>query len=117
MHRSSRTVAGSLALTLAGLLSGANSVSAQYPPPTTQQTQAGTPPAVAPPAYTPVRWNENYAYLKDASRRADFWDPTLGAGLLAGRKFDQMLRRMLPVAAFADCHAPVRISALAVLHA
>lgn len=43
--------------------------------------------------------------------RVDFWDPTLGAGLLAGRKFDQLLRRMLPVATFADCHAPVRISA------
>ena len=74
MHRSSRAVA-SLALTLAGLLSCANSASAQYPPPTTQQTQAGTPAAVAPPAYTPVRWNENYAYLKDASKRTDFWDP------------------------------------------
>jgi len=43
--------------------------------------------------------------------RADFWDPTLGAGLLAGRKFDALLRRMLPVATFEACRAPVKISA------
>src|SRR5438067_11739686 len=36
-------------------------------------------------------------------RRDDFWDPALGIGLLAGRKFDALLRRMLPVASFAGC--------------
>src|SRR5215216_5729524 len=28
-----------------------------------------------PPAYTPVRWNEDFSYLKDSSRRADLFDP------------------------------------------
>lgn len=32
-------------------------------------------PAPAVPAYTPVRWNENYSYLKDTTRRSDFFDP------------------------------------------
>ena len=33
---------------------------AQYPPPATSQTKSGSPAAApAPPAYTPVRWNEN----------------------------------------------------------
>ena len=42
--------------------------------------------------------------------RRDFWDPTLGAGLLAGQKFDAMLRRLLPVATFEACRVPTRIS-------
>src|SRR5437899_463389 len=28
-----------------------------------------------PPAYTSVRWSEDYSYLKDASKRTDFFDP------------------------------------------
>lgn len=49
---------------------------AQYPPPTTSQTKSGSPAAApAPPAYTPVRWNENYGYLKDPARRTDLFDP------------------------------------------
>jgi hypothetical protein len=43
--------------------------------------------------------------------RAQFWDPSVGAGLLAGKKFDRMLREMLPVAAFEATRVPVRISA------
>jgi NTE family protein len=43
--------------------------------------------------------------------RAQFWDPAVGAGLLAGRKFDRMLREMLPVAAFDATRVPVKISA------
>jgi NTE family protein len=43
--------------------------------------------------------------------RAHFWDPAVGAGLLAGRKFDRMLREMLPVAAFEATRVPVKISA------
>lgn len=33
--------------------------------------QAGTP---TPPAYTPVRWNEDYSYLKDPAARTDPFD-------------------------------------------
>jgi NTE family protein len=43
-------------------------------------------------------------------RREDFWDPAPGAGLLAGRKFDALLRRMLPTDAIGACRAPLRIS-------
>jgi NTE family protein len=43
--------------------------------------------------------------------RGQFWDPAPGAGLLAGRKFDHLLRQLLPVARFEDCRRPVRISA------
>ena len=43
--------------------------------------------------------------------RAHFWDPRVGAGLLAGKKFDAMLREMLPVAAFDATRIPVKISA------
>jgi NTE family protein len=44
-------------------------------------------------------------------RRDDFWDPAPGAGLLAGRKFDRLLREMLPTTAMHGCRVPVRISA------
>jgi NTE family protein len=47
-------------------------------------------------------------------RRDDFWDPAPGAGLLAGRKFDRLLRDMLPVTAIDRCRVPVRISAFAI---
>jgi NTE family protein len=46
-----------------------------------------------------------------ALRREDFWDPALGAGLLAGKKFERILRDLLPVAAMAHCRVPVRVSA------
>ncbi|HEY5920847.1 MAG TPA: patatin-like phospholipase family protein [Kofleriaceae bacterium] len=44
-------------------------------------------------------------------RRDDFWDPSPGAGLLAGRKFDRLLRELLPVTAMDRCRVPVRVSA------
>lgn len=44
-------------------------------------------------------------------RRTDFWDPSPGAGLLAGRKFDRLLRDLLPVCDMTACRIPVRISA------
>jgi NTE family protein len=44
-------------------------------------------------------------------RRADFWDPSPGPGLLAGRKFDRLLRELLPVWHMPACRIPVRISA------
>ena len=47
--------------------------------------QATTSPAVSPtpgtgagpqaPQYTPVRWNEDYLYLRDPARRTDLFDP------------------------------------------
>lgn len=43
-------------------------------------------------------------------KRDDFWDPGLGAGLLRGRKFDQLLRELLPVAEIERCELPVAIS-------
>ena len=42
--------------------------------------------------------------------RKDFWDPAPGLGLLRGRKFDALLRRVLPVTSFAACAQPVFIS-------
>lgn len=52
--------------------------------------------------------------LRQLERR-DFWDPRPGAGLLAGRKFDALLRRILPVQELEACHVPVRISVFDVL--
>jgi NTE family protein len=46
-----------------------------------------------------------------ALRREDFWDPAPGAGLLAGRKFDRILRDLLPTTAMSKCRIPVRVSA------
>jgi len=43
-------------------------------------------------------------------RRDDFWDPAPGAGLLRGRKFDTLLRELLPVGALEHCQLPVAIS-------
>lgn len=39
-------------------------------------------------------------------RREDFWDPRLGLGLLAGRKFRGLLEAMLPVASVGDTRVP-----------
>ncbi|MCX5746987.1 MAG: patatin-like phospholipase family protein [Proteobacteria bacterium] len=49
------------------------------------------------------------AVLRGLSRDA-FWDPRLGAGLLAGQKFDAILRRILPTHALEACRVPTRIS-------
>jgi len=45
-----------------------------------------------------------------ALKRDDFWDPAPGAGLLRGRKFDQLLRDLLPVTSIEHCRMPVGIS-------
>jgi NTE family protein len=45
-----------------------------------------------------------------ALRRDEFWDPAPGAGLLAGKKFDRLLRELVPIGAIDRCHVPVRIS-------
>lgn len=42
--------------------------------------------------------------------RDDFWDPRPGFGLLAGARFDRLLRELLPALTFERCRAPVAIS-------
>ena len=52
-----------------------SSASAQYVPPASATPTRGAQSASAPtPAYTPVRWNENYAYLRTAPK-TDLFDP------------------------------------------
>jgi NTE family protein len=46
-----------------------------------------------------------------ALRRADFWDPWPGPGLLRGRRFRARLERILPVASFEQCPRPLAVSA------
>jgi NTE family protein len=47
--------------------------------------------------------------------RAAFWDPAPGLGLLAGRKFDALLRGILPTTRFEACAVPVRVSVFDIL--
>lgn len=46
--------------------------------------------------------------------RDHFWDPRPGVGVLAGQKFDRILRGLLPVTRFEDCAIPARISVFAI---
>jgi NTE family protein len=58
------------------------------------------------------------AALRDellALRRAQFWDPWPGLGLLRGRLFRARLEAMLPVRTFEECRTPVALSAFDVL--
>lgn len=48
-------------------------------------------------------------------RRADFWDPAPGFGLLRGAAFRRMLEALLPVTHIEDCPVPVRLSAFDVV--
>ena len=57
-------------------------------------------------ASTPTRSRDRLERLE----RAEFWDPAVGAGLLAGRRFDRILRDMLPTTAIRACRVPVKIS-------
>ena len=50
-----------------------------------------------------------------ALRRDDFWDPSPGLGLLAGGRFDRLLRRMLPVTTLVGCRVPVAVSVFDIL--
>ena len=50
-----------------------------------------------------------------ALKRADFWDPAPGLGLLRGRLFRRRLEALLPVAAFDDCRVPLVVSVFDVL--
>lgn len=58
---------------------------------------------------------EELAEVLMSLKREDFWDPSLGAGLLAGKKFDAMLRRILPIDRIEACRVPVQISAFDIL--
>ncbi len=44
-------------------------------------------------------------------RKADFWDPALGAGLLKGERFRALLREASPVRDLAECRRPLALSA------
>ena len=48
-------------------------------------------------------------------KREDFWDPGAGIGLLAGKKFDAVLRRILPVAQMQAARVPLAISVFDIL--
>jgi len=50
-----------------------------------------------------------------ALERRDFWDPAPGAGLLAGKKFDRILRELLPNPTAEHCRVPVKISVYEIL--
>lgn len=52
---------------------------------------------------------ELHARLR-AVRRADFWDPWPGRGVLRGDRFRALLREVLPVATFAECARPLSVS-------
>lgn len=43
-------------------------------------------------------------------RRADFWDPAPGAGLLRGERFEATLERVLGARTFDACRVPARVS-------
>jgi NTE family protein len=58
---------------------------------------------------------EELASFLLALKRPDFWDPGFGAGLLAGKKFDALLRRVLPLDRIEDCRVPVQISVYDIL--
>lgn len=44
-------------------------------------------------------------------KRDDFWDPSLGAGLLKGERFRQFIDNLTPVSNIEDCSIPLKISA------
>ena len=58
---------------------------------------------------------DELAAVLSSLRREDFWDPSLGAGLLAGKKLDGLLRRLLPIDRIEACNVPVQISAFDIL--
>ncbi len=58
---------------------------------------------------------EDLAATLNGLTRDDFWDPALGAGVLRGKKFDAVLRRILPVANIEACRVPLAISVFDIL--
>ena len=63
---------GAFGATAAGQATRPADVPSPSPGPTTPRPGAGGGPS---PPYTPLRWNEDYSYLKDPARRSDFLDP------------------------------------------
>lgn len=53
---------------------------------------------------------DELAVVLGALRREQFWDPAPGMGFLRGRRFDALLRDVLPVTEIERCRVPVRIS-------
>ncbi len=53
---------------------------------------------------------EDIGRMLAAVRRSDFWDPSPGPGLLAGRAFRRLLEAMLPQADFATLEIPTALS-------
>ena len=47
--------------------------------------------------------------------RAHFWDPRPGLGLLAGKKFDALLRDVLPITELGNCPVPAHLSVFDIL--
>jgi NTE family protein len=45
-----------------------------------------------------------------ALQRQDFWDPSLGVGLLKGKRFSSILQSLLPVKAFSECRTKLSVS-------
>ena len=43
-------------------------------------------------------------------KRTDFWDPSLGWGLLAGNRFDDILRSLLQCTYFEDAELPIQMT-------
>lgn len=52
-----------------------------------------------------------------ALRRADFWDPAVGFGVLRGRRFREKLESLLPVTTFEACRVELAVSVFDVLSA
>ena len=48
--------------------------------------------------------------------RKDFWDPSFGLGLLAGRQFDDILRELLGCQRFEETMAPIQIAVFELEH-
>src|SRR5688572_28696688 len=72
MNRSLSTfIAAALAMAVP-CVCAAQSTTAPAPAPVSPKPGTGSGP---PPPYTPVRYNEDYSYLKDPDKRTDFFDP------------------------------------------
>lgn len=48
-------------------------------------------------------------------RKEDFWDPAPGPGLLRGRRFRRLIRRVIPVQRLEHCRTPLSVSAFDLL--
>lgn len=60
---------------------------------------------------------QDLATALTALDRDSFWDPRVGFGLLAGKKFDALLRRLLPTTRIEATRVPAAISVFDILRA